>query len=113
MTPGARGLASAAHLLALLLLAASCARTDTSATAPPPWVSRAIPEARGDVTTLPDGTRRAVRYRGWTTDDFGRFRTYDYQDTRPEPAPATAAMPSIAGDPATGRRLFLDRSRGP
>src|SRR5262249_14195293 len=71
------------------------------------------PEARGDVRTLPGGAREAVRYRGWTTEDFGAYRTYAYGDERDAPAPARAPMPAIAGDPAEGRRLFLSRSLGP
>src|SRR5262249_2184091 len=52
--------------------------------ATPPWVSRAVPEARGDFNTLPDGRRQAIRSPGWTTDDFGTYRTYAYGDRRPE-----------------------------
>jgi len=90
------------------------ARAAATPPAPVKWTTRAVPEARGDVRTLPDGKREAVRYRGWTTEDFGRYRTYAYDDSRAEPAVTTmAAMPKIAGDPRIGRRLFLDRSRGP
>src|SRR5207245_7030708 len=49
------------------------------------WTSRALPEARGDFRVLPDGRREAIRYTGWTTRDFSAFRTYDYDDPRPEP----------------------------
>ncbi len=89
------------------------APSPTAGLPPTPWVSRALPEARGDVQTLPDGTRRAVRYRGWTTEDFGAFRTYSYDDTRPEPPRARAPMPAVVGDGAKGRSLFLSRALGP
>ena len=113
----------AAVVLALglaMLHGGGCARSSPStgaagpaASAPAPWVSRVLPEARGEVRTLPDGRREAVRYAGWTTEDFGRYRDYSYADARPEPAVASAPMPAIPGDPALGRRLFLDRARGP
>ena len=80
---------------------------------PAPWVTRAVPEARGDVQVLGDGKRQALRYRGWTTEDFARFRTYAYEDPRPEVPVARVPMPALAGDPAIGRRLFLDRAKGP
>jgi sulfur-oxidizing protein SoxA len=77
-------------------------------------VSRAIPEARGEIETLPDGTRKARRYKGWTTVDFSRFRGYAYDDTRPEPPVQRATMPAgAAGDPQKGRALFLSRTIGP
>jgi sulfur-oxidizing protein SoxA len=78
-----------------------------------PWVTRAVPEARGEVTVLADGRRQAVRYAGWTAEDFSRFRTYAYDDARPEVAVGKVPMPAIAGDPALGRRLFLNRAKGP
>jgi sulfur-oxidizing protein SoxA len=127
MKPLAR--CSVAGLLAVaVLLGGGCAgdgrspeRAATPATvaaaAPPkpptPWVTRAIPEARGTIRAGADGKREALRYRGWTTEDFGDFRTYAYDDARPEPPAARGPMPKIAGDPSIGRRLFLDRSRGP
>ena len=78
------------------------------------WTSRAIPEARGEVKTLPDGTREAVRYKGWTTTDFGAYRTYAYSDARPDTPVERAAMPAgVAGDPKKGRALFLSRPKGP
>src|SRR5439155_146081 len=80
----------------------------------PTWASRAIPEARGDFRVLPDGRRAAIRYKGWTTRDFGAFRTYTYDDARPEPAVERAPAPAgSTGDPARGRALFLDRAKGP
>jgi len=78
------------------------------------WPSRAIPEARGDLRTLPDGKRVAVRYPGWPTRDFDRYTTYAYDDQRPEPPVQRVTMPSgIAGDAQKGRALFLSRSKGP
>jgi len=106
-----------AGVLAAALLVAGCAPGGTEMSAPglppPPWVSRAVPEAKGEIKTLPDGTREAIRYKGWTTEDFGRFRTYAYDDPRPEPAPAKVVMPASVGDPKKGRALFLSRSLGP
>jgi len=103
-------------VLAAVLLAAGCAQTETrgaTGAAPAAWVTRAVPEARGDFKTLPDGKRQAIRYRGWTTEDFGTYRTYAYGDRRPEVAPAKVAMPAVAGDPKKGRSLFLSRNLGP
>jgi sulfur-oxidizing protein SoxA len=75
---------------------------------------RTIPEARGDIRTLPDGTRVAVRYKGWTTKDYGAFRTYAYGDQRPEPPVKRASMPAgLTGDAAKGRALFLSRAKAP
>ena len=99
-----------AWILAAPLMTAGCAQGDAVAPArsptlglpSAPWVSRAVPEARGEVTTRPDGRRQAVRYRGWSTEDFGRFRTYAYDDQRPEPAPAKAVMPAGPGMPRRG-----------
>ncbi len=102
---------------AVLGAAAGCAEMDVNPARrglpPTPWVSRAVPEATGEVKTLPDGKRQAVRYPGWTTADFGRFRTYAYDDARPDPTPTRVPMPSIQGDPKKGRSLFLARSVGP
>ncbi len=102
--------------IALAALLAGCAQGDTRPTLglpSAPWMTRAIPEARGEVTVLPTGARRAVRYPGWTSEDFGRFRSYAYDDLRPEVPVGTAPMPVIAGDPKIGRRLFVDRAKGP
>src|SRR5919202_4837085 len=88
------------------LLVAGCALATRASTpvASPAWTSRAIPEARGEIRVAPDGTRTAVRYKGWTTRDFGAFRTYAYDDARPEPSVQKATMPaSLVGDPKTGR----------
>jgi L-cysteine S-thiosulfotransferase len=95
------------------LLVAGCAVAASEAPVVS-WTTRAIPEARGDVRVRSDGTREAVRYAGWTRDDFGRFRTYAYGDARPEPPVQRSAPPAgIVGDPKKGRALFLSRSKGP
>ena len=80
----------------------------------PKWTSRAAPEAKGEFKVGPDGRRTQVRYQGWTTKDFSKFRTYAYDDTRPEPPVQKAAMPGeLKGDPKEGRKLFLSRQLGP
>ncbi len=80
---------------------------------PRPWASRAIPEAMGELRALPDGKKVQVRYQGWTTVDFGRFRTYAYDDARPAPPVSKLSMPAVKGDPAQGRKLFMARAKGP
>jgi L-cysteine S-thiosulfotransferase len=106
-----------AWLALMLLPLAGCLQTETkspSAGLPPaPWVSQAIPEGKGEIKTLPDGKKAAVRYKGWTTEDFSRYRTYAYDNAQPPIPISKAAMPSMLGDPQKGRRLFLDRSLGP
>src|SRR5438046_10417634 len=102
--------------LALLVLAAGCATTGDRPdyASVPRWTTRAIPEARGDVRVQPDGRRVAVRYSGWTTRDYSGFRTYAYDDTRPEPPVQKDAMPAgVPGDPKRGRALFMHRVKGP
>ena len=95
-------------LLAALLLS-GCAGA-----AVPAWTTRAIPEGQGAVRQAPDGKRIAVRYPGWPTDDFGTFRTYAYDDARPEPPVQRATPPpGVVGDPKRGRALFLSRAKGP
>ena len=106
----------ATRWVALAMLAVGCAgATDRPpAAAPPRWSSRAIPAARGEVRAAADGRSIAVRYPGWTTRDFGRFRTYAYDDARPEPPVRRGGTPpAVAGDPVKGRALFMDRARGP
>jgi L-cysteine S-thiosulfotransferase len=102
---------------ALVALSAGCAGPAADVpdyTGLPKWTSRAIPEARGDFRVTSDGKRVAVRYQGWTTRDFGNFRTYAYDDPRAEPPVQRVTMPAgVAGDPKKGRALFLDRVRGP
>jgi sulfur-oxidizing protein SoxA len=103
---------AATRWLGLALLAGACATADHAPV--PRWTSRAVPEARGDVRVAPDGKRVAIRYAGWTTRDFGGYRTYAYDDARPEPPVQTAAMPAgVTGDRRRGRALFLNRARGP
>ena len=80
----------------------------------PAWTTHAIPEARGELRVDAAGTRVAIRYKGWTARDFGAFRTYAYADTLPEPAVQRARMPEgLKGDATRGRKLFLDRAKGP
>ena len=114
--PPARSGASLPRLLVLLVFAgcaATAANTPNNATVPA-WTSRAIPEARGDFRPLTDGKREAIRYPGWTREDFGAFRTYAYGDTRPEPAVQRMTPPAgVVGDPKKGRALFLARAKGP
>ena len=102
--------------LGLILLTAGCAGATNTPdySSVPRWSTRAIPPARGDIRTEADGRRVAVRYPGWSTTDYAKFRTYAYDDWRPEPSVSQAAMPSgVVGDPKKGRALFLDRQRGP
>jgi sulfur-oxidizing protein SoxA len=105
---------SVAALSAVLLAVSLHAPPPTTVAAAGARVSRAIPEARGDIQVQPDGSRRAVRYKGWATTDYSRFRTYAYDDRTPEPALQRATPPSgRTGDPAGGRALFLSRALGP
>ena len=98
--------------VALVALCAACAGPTANApdaTRVPAWTSRATPEARGEFQVLPDGKRMAVRYRGWSTRDFN-FRTYAYDDRRPEPAVQTVTMPAgVTGNPRLGYVVFLSR----
>ena len=72
--------------VAALGLAAGCAIVAKDAppdySSVPAWTTRAIPEARGDFGTVVNGKREALRYAGWSKQDFQRFRTYAYTDTR-------------------------------
>jgi sulfur-oxidizing protein SoxA len=107
---------AATRWLGLALLAVGCATTSDRPdySTVPRWTSRAIPQARGDVRAEPDGRRVAVRYAGWTTRDFGGFRTYAYNDARADPPVQRGAMPAgVTGDSKRGRALFLDRAKGP
>ena len=112
--------ARARSLVATLLVAGCTAATPAGSTKDagpavvPAVTSRAIPEARGEIRTLPDGKREAIRYPGWPTADFGVYRTFAYGDQRPElPVQRATALPGITGDPAKGRALFLSRAKGP
>lgn len=102
-------------VMVVLLLGVGCRRiekADLAGAPPPPWVSRATPEAKGEFRVR-DGKREQVRYRGWTTRDFRGFRTYAYDDTEPVPPVRKVAMPAGKGDPKAGRQLFLSRTIGP
>lgn len=101
--------------LAVALLVVGCATTASDdATSPPPWSTRSVPEARGDFRILPDGTREAIRYAGWTKTDYQSFRTYAYTDARGDIPIQRVTPPSgLAGDPKKGRALFLARAKGP
>ena len=103
--------------VASLGLAAGCAAAGSDApyySAVPAWTTRAIPEARGDFRTVVGGKREALRYAGWSTKDFQRFRTYAYADTRGELPVQRATMPvGVKGDAGQGRALFLSRLKGP
>ena len=104
-------------LVVTALLLAGCAgsASETPRNSPTPlWTSRSLPEARGDVRAAADGKRQAIRYAGWTREDFGAFRTYAYDDRRPEPAVERATPPAgVTGDAKKGRALFLSRAKGP
>jgi sulfur-oxidizing protein SoxA len=106
-----------ARSLVATLLLAGCAATTPGGAAKdsvPAWTSRAIPQARGEIRTLPDGRREAIRYPGWTTVDFGAYRTYAYGDQRPDlPVQRATAPVGMTGDPVKGRALFLSRSKAP
>ncbi|MBI2153279.1 MAG: hypothetical protein HYU24_06170, partial [Candidatus Rokubacteria bacterium] len=100
----------AAGILVAALLGAACAQTDKPSTAglpPTPWVSRAIPEGKGEVKTQPDGKKTQVRYRGapfaGVPQDWSDYRTYAYDDTRLAPPVSKIPMPAVTGDPARGR----------
>jgi len=110
----------AAGILVAALLAAACAQTDRPSTAglpPTPWVSRATPEGKGEVKTLPDGKKTQVRYKGapfgGVPQDWSSYRTYAYDDTRPAPPVSKIPMPAGKGDPKEGRKLFMARAKGP
>jgi sulfur-oxidizing protein SoxA len=101
-------------LVALLMVGCAAMASDAPSSRVAGWTSRAIPEARGEIRTLPDGKKQAVRYRGWTTTDFGAFPTYAYSDARKDPPVQRATPPpGITGDPKKGRTLFLARAKGP
>jgi L-cysteine S-thiosulfotransferase len=85
--------------------------------APGPWKSRAIPEAQGEVKET-DGKKIQVRYKeapfNGVPQDWSQWRTYAYTDSRPAPPVQQVAMPKdLKGDVALGRKLFMDRAKGP
>jgi sulfur-oxidizing protein SoxA len=107
-------LARRALLAALLLGGCAAVASDSPPSSIAAWTSRAMSEARGEFRTLPDGKRQAVRYPGWTTQDFGAFPTYAYGDTRRDPPVQRATPPAgLTGDAKKGRALFLSRAKGP
>jgi sulfur-oxidizing protein SoxA len=84
---------------------------------PPPWESRALPEAQGRLETI-DGKPRQARYKegpfAGVGQDFSQWRTYRYDDGRPPPPVTKGVMPAnVAGDPKEGRRLYMSRAIGP
>lgn len=107
----------AAWVFLTALLAAGCVQREAIAPGaglpPSRWVSYASPEARGDIMATANGAKQALRYKGWSREDFSAFRTYAYDDRLGEAPIGTSVMPSITGDPTKGRRLFLDRNLGP
>jgi len=85
--------------------------------APGPWKSRAIPEAQGEIKGA-DGKKIQVRYKeapfSREQRDWSQWRTYAYNDSRPEPTVQKVSMPKdMKGDAKLGRKLFLDRVKGP
>lgn len=102
------------------LLGAGCAQPSQPAAPKPPvqqWVSRAIPEARGEVSEV-EGKKVQVRYKeapfSAVRDDWSQWRTHAYRDTRREPPVSRVTTPAgLTSDPAVGRKLFLDRAKGP
>lgn len=85
--------------------------------APGPWKSRAIPEAQGQVKEVA-GKKMQVRYKEAPFDrqqrDWSQWRTYAYNDSRPEPRVQKVSMPKdVKGDAKLGRKLFIDRAKGP
>ncbi len=82
-----------------------------------PWKSRAIPEAQGEIREV-DGKKMQVRYKEapftGVPQDWSQWRTYSYGDNRAAPPVSKASMPvDKKGDAAAGRKLFLNRAKGP
>jgi hypothetical protein len=64
-------------------------------TAPGPWRSRATPEAQGQVKEV-DGKKIQVRYKEeplTASNGVSQWRTYAYNDSRPEPPVQKVSMP--------------------
>lgn len=85
--------------------------------APGPWKSRALPEAQGEVKEV-DGKKVQVRYKEapftGVPQEWSEWRTYAYTDNRPVPPMDRVTMPAnVRGDAKLGRRLFMDRAKGP
>jgi sulfur-oxidizing protein SoxA len=114
--PRARALVGIGLVLGAALVSACAQRESRAPDAglpPAPWASRTVPEAAGTIAVESDGTRRALRYPGWSVQDFGRFRTYAYAETTSAVPLGAAPLPAVGGDAGNGRRLFLDRNRAP
>lgn len=120
--------------LGAAVLGVACAPTGEMAKpgSPPPWTSRATPEGQGAIREVErrvekvvDGRkveevvreRIQVRYReapfSGVQENFERWPTYAYGDSKTFPPPSRVPMPRISGDPRLGRRLFMDRRKGP
>jgi sulfur-oxidizing protein SoxA len=100
------GVVSAAVLfLGLSALMPACV------TAPASFDSRATPEAQGRVEA-----GRQIRYReapfSAVTADFSQWPGYA-NDARLPPPQKVSLPPDLKGDATQGRRIFLDRSKGP
>lgn len=81
------------------------------------WQSQAVPEAQG-IVKLEDNKPQQQRYKegpfSGVKPDWSQYRTYAYNDTKPEIPVTKAAMPAgLKGDPAEGRKIFMNRSLGP
>ena len=81
------------------------------------WESKALPEAQGKVT-VKDGKPEQARYKegpfSGVKPDFSKYRTYAYDDSKPEPAVQKAAMPKdLKGDAKEGRKIYMNRGLGP
>ena len=81
------------------------------------WESKALPEAQGKVE-IKDGKPQQIRYKeaplSGVKPDFSQYRTYTYDDTKPEPAVSKVLMPqSLKGDAAEGRKIYMNRNIGP
>lgn len=104
-----RGMLLVAAALVGLALAAPATASD--------WQSRAIKGSQGPMATV-DGKELQLRYEEEpyirnAKDNWAKFRTFLYADTRPELAVKTAVMPAgITGDPVKGKQLFIG-SKGP
>jgi sulfur-oxidizing protein SoxA len=84
---------------------------------PEQWTSTATLEAQGLVAEA-SGKLQQQRYKeapfSGVKPDFSQYRTYAYNDNRPEPAISKASMPQgLVGDAAKGRKIFMDRNLGP
>jgi sulfur-oxidizing protein SoxA len=81
------------------------------------WQSRAVPEAQG-IVKLVDDKPRQQRYKegpfSGVKPDWSQYRTYVYNDAKPEIPVTKAVFPKdLKGDPAEGRKIFMNRGLGP